>query len=278
MCKKNPSWTEASLNSVISVTILFLQCKPVSPNLSLLFKCLSVVYLTAIFQQLELYSVEWKDKKWMLNRRKLEGSGRGLILRHCSGIRLEELKKQRNTSVRITGLRAEIWTRDLSNRNRSVNLSSTTLGFRFWDWSLYALIICLIRNTRLAHLFLIDFIILLSLYSACSNLLGTINLLVVQSSPLPVTLSVLRPSIHSTLLYPHIDYKKYMCTEKGKQSKRNGPMFTVLWWRPSHAFDCEHEHLLYYVHMRFSWSHYAISVCYHYRSSECVTLNIRNSG
>jgi hypothetical protein len=44
----------------------------------------------------------------------LEGSGRGLILRFYPGIRLEGL---RNTAkkLRISGLRAKIWTRDLQN-------------------------------------------------------------------------------------------------------------------------------------------------------------------
>jgi hypothetical protein len=31
------------------------------------------------FQYIRLHSVEWKDEKWMMNRKDMEGSGRGLI-------------------------------------------------------------------------------------------------------------------------------------------------------------------------------------------------------
>jgi hypothetical protein len=45
----------------------------------------------------------------------VEGSGRGLILRHNPGICVELLNKPRKTSISIAGLLPEIWTRDLTN-------------------------------------------------------------------------------------------------------------------------------------------------------------------
>jgi hypothetical protein len=48
---------------------------------------------------------------WIAND--LEGRGRGLILSYYPSICLEELRKTTTPSVRIAGLRAEIWTRDI---------------------------------------------------------------------------------------------------------------------------------------------------------------------
>jgi hypothetical protein len=48
-------------------------------------------------------------------RKYVEGSGRGLILRSYPGICLQRLSKERKTSDRIVGLRAEIWTWDFPN-------------------------------------------------------------------------------------------------------------------------------------------------------------------
>jgi hypothetical protein len=50
-----------------------------------------------------------------MNLKDVEGRGGGLILRYNSGICLEGLRQTTKTSVRISGLRAEIWTRDLQN-------------------------------------------------------------------------------------------------------------------------------------------------------------------
>jgi hypothetical protein len=51
-------------------------------------------------------------REWWIGK-DLEGSGRGLILRNLPGIRLEGLRKPQK--LRIAGLRADIWTRDLPN-------------------------------------------------------------------------------------------------------------------------------------------------------------------
>jgi hypothetical protein len=45
----------------------------------------------------------------------LEGRGHGVILTYYPGIRLKGLKKQREKSLRVAGLRAVIWTRNLPN-------------------------------------------------------------------------------------------------------------------------------------------------------------------
>jgi hypothetical protein len=49
-----------------------------------------------VFQQLRLYSAVWKGDKWWTEN-DFEGSGRGLILRYYCGIRLERLRKPRQT-------------------------------------------------------------------------------------------------------------------------------------------------------------------------------------
>jgi hypothetical protein len=48
-------------------------------------------------------------------KRDLEGSGRSLILRYYPNIYLEKLRKNKNSSVRIADLRAEIRNLDLPN-------------------------------------------------------------------------------------------------------------------------------------------------------------------
>jgi hypothetical protein len=66
---------------------------------------LFLVYLTTLFRQLRLYSVEWEViSEWWIGK-DLEESNHGLILRHYPGIRQEGLKK-----FRIAGVRTEIWT------------------------------------------------------------------------------------------------------------------------------------------------------------------------
>jgi hypothetical protein len=57
-----------------------------------------------------------------------EGSGHGLTLKSIPSICLEKLRKPRRTSVGITGLRAETWTRDLTNTKQEVYISQN-----FWS-------------------------------------------------------------------------------------------------------------------------------------------------
>jgi hypothetical protein len=46
----------------------------------------------------------------------MERSVRGVFrVAYCNGIRLKDCGKPRKTSVRIAGLRSEIWTRDIPN-------------------------------------------------------------------------------------------------------------------------------------------------------------------
>jgi hypothetical protein len=52
------------------------------------------------------------DEWWIGNN--MEGSGRGLIWGNIPAF-MEGLRKLRKTSVRIPGLRAEIWTQNLPN-------------------------------------------------------------------------------------------------------------------------------------------------------------------
>jgi hypothetical protein len=72
------------------------------------------------------YGVESMISEWLI-RKNVEGSGGGLILKHYPGICLEGLRKTTKTSVRIAGLRAEFWTRDLPI-TKSINNSTTMLG------------------------------------------------------------------------------------------------------------------------------------------------------
>jgi hypothetical protein len=62
-----------------------------------LFVYLFVIYLTMLFGDW-LYKIEWKGgtHEWWIGK-DLEGIGRGLILRHYSGIYLQGLKKITNT-------------------------------------------------------------------------------------------------------------------------------------------------------------------------------------
>jgi hypothetical protein len=71
---------------------------------------LSVLYLTMLFPQARVYSVEWEHDKRMMN---LKGLGRKRPwpnLRYLPDIQLEGLRKTTKTSIGIAGLRAEIWT------------------------------------------------------------------------------------------------------------------------------------------------------------------------
>jgi hypothetical protein len=57
-------------------------------------------------------------KGWYVNDDKLERMRNEAVVayfKHYLGICLEGMKKQRQTAVRIAGLRAEIWTRDVPN-------------------------------------------------------------------------------------------------------------------------------------------------------------------
>jgi hypothetical protein len=83
--------------------------------LLLLLVLLFVVYLTTLFRNSDytmsnemVISERWSGKDF-------EGSGHGLILRYYPGIRLEGQRKTMKIYVRIAGVRAEIWTRDLPN-------------------------------------------------------------------------------------------------------------------------------------------------------------------
>jgi hypothetical protein len=57
----------------------------------------------------------------------VEGSGYGLILRYYPGICLEDQGKPPETSVRIGGLWAKVWTQDLLIMKR-VNHSTMSFG------------------------------------------------------------------------------------------------------------------------------------------------------
>jgi hypothetical protein len=58
-----------------------------------------------------------RGDKWRINGKGF-GSGRDPILMYYYAIRLEELRKTIKTSIKIAGLQAEIWTRDLQNMNQ----------------------------------------------------------------------------------------------------------------------------------------------------------------
>jgi hypothetical protein len=60
---------------------------------------LFAVYLSTIFRWRRLYTVEWNGDKWMIKWKGLDGSCRGLILRHYSGVCLEI---QRNTTKNLS--------------------------------------------------------------------------------------------------------------------------------------------------------------------------------
>jgi hypothetical protein len=58
----------------------------------------------------------------------MEGSGRGLIWGTMMTLAWRNSGKSRKPSVRIAGVRTEIWTRDLPNTKQSANRSAATLG------------------------------------------------------------------------------------------------------------------------------------------------------
>jgi hypothetical protein len=61
-----------------------------------------------------IVSNEGMISEWWIGK-DVEGSGRGLILREYPRISLEGLRKLQKPSVRIAGIRAKIWTRELPN-------------------------------------------------------------------------------------------------------------------------------------------------------------------
>jgi hypothetical protein len=67
-----------------------------------------VDYLTTLFNNADYTASNVSMMSTLQNEKDLEGSGRGLNLRHYTGTHLEVLRKSTKTSVRITGLRAEI--------------------------------------------------------------------------------------------------------------------------------------------------------------------------
>jgi hypothetical protein len=80
---------------------------------------LFLVYLTAFsVTQTISYRIEWNDDIITMNSR---GCGRKRSfpnLRFYPGICLEGLRKTTKASVRIAGLRAEVWAQDLPNRKK----------------------------------------------------------------------------------------------------------------------------------------------------------------
>jgi hypothetical protein len=76
---------------------------------------LFVVYLQTLFQELRLYSVELKGGKCIVNWKWFGRKRSWPNTMYYPGIRLEGLRTTTKTSVRIAGLRTEIWTLDLPN-------------------------------------------------------------------------------------------------------------------------------------------------------------------
>jgi hypothetical protein len=80
-------------------------------------KNLVAVYLPTLFQQLNVASNEGLIcEKW--NGKDLEGSGRGLIYGTFPAFARDTERKPWKTSLKITSLRADIWTWDLPNKNQ----------------------------------------------------------------------------------------------------------------------------------------------------------------
>jgi hypothetical protein len=88
-----------------------------------LFVCSS---LTTLFQWLGLYSVEWRGDEWVMNWKGCGKKQSWHTFMWCSSICLEGLSKT-TTNLRISGLRAKIWSRDLPN-TKIVNHSTKTFG------------------------------------------------------------------------------------------------------------------------------------------------------
>jgi hypothetical protein len=88
------------------------------------YKNVVVVYLTTL-SVAEITQRWWQHVKWMMNSK---GSGRGLIPGTISAFAWRKWGKPRKPSVRIAGLRAEIWIRTSRIRSRSDNNSNTTFG------------------------------------------------------------------------------------------------------------------------------------------------------
>jgi hypothetical protein len=61
-----------------------------------------------------LYSIKWRDDKWMLIEKELEGSSHGLILRYYLSICPEGLRKN-HENLRLAVLWTKIWTWNLLN-------------------------------------------------------------------------------------------------------------------------------------------------------------------
>jgi hypothetical protein len=129
LVQSNPVFKKDRISSKVSmwngheiegINIALLVCNAV---FWVVFIYLFIVYLRTLFHKRGLYGVEWKDM-WMMNwkrcRRKLSWPN----LRH-PGICLEGLRKATKKSVRIAGLRAEIWTWKSWIQGRSVNHSTT---------------------------------------------------------------------------------------------------------------------------------------------------------
>jgi hypothetical protein len=57
----------------------------------------------------------------------VEGSGRGLIVRHISSLAWRDWRKQIPQGT-VADVRAEIWAQDLPNTKQDVNLSTTAFG------------------------------------------------------------------------------------------------------------------------------------------------------
>jgi hypothetical protein len=74
---------------------------------------LFVIYLARLFQWLRLHSVQWAGDMWIMNWKGCRSRWSWPNWKYYSSIAYGDWRKPRETSVRITGLRADIWTLDL---------------------------------------------------------------------------------------------------------------------------------------------------------------------